>query len=111
MAKAFKLLGLNFKDAVSILAFNDPKWAILFWGSIMGNCIPVGHYLTNNAETCSDIIKDSSSRVIFVDSTEQLLKIQSITDKIPSLEFIITLEKFENVKYISTEELEDLVNR
>lgn len=111
LAKALKLLGMNFKDTVSILAFNHPKWAMIFWGSVLGNCIPVGQYLTNNAETCKDIINDSSSRIIFVDSVEQLKKIQSVGDQVPSLEYVITFDKFKNVDYVSQEDLIQIVTR
>jgi long-subunit acyl-CoA synthetase (AMP-forming) len=110
-AKAFKLLDLNFKDSVSILAFNHPLWNQIFWGSILSNCIPVGHYQTNTPETCKDIINDSRTRLMFVDTPEQLDKILSIKDSTPSLEYIVTFEKFPNVAYLSKEELAEIANK
>lgn len=111
LAKAFKLLGLSFKDSVSILAFNHPLWNQIFWGSILSNCIPVGHYQTNTPETCKDIINDSRTRLIFVDTLEQLNKILSIREKTPSLEFIVTFERINGVSYMSKGELQEMANK
>ena len=110
-AKAFKLLDVDFKDSISILAFNHPKWNQLFWGSILSNCVPVGHYQTNTAETCSDIINDSKSRVIFVDTLEQFKKIMSIANNTPSLEYVITFDKIPGISYMSKNELETIGNK
>ena len=111
LAKALKLLGMNFKESVSILAFNHPKWNQIFWGSIMSNSIPVGHYQTNTPETCKDIINDSQSRVIFVDTREQLEKILSVQDATPSLEFIVTFDRISGIEYMSKGNLETLANK
>ena len=110
LGKAFKLLDLNFKESVSILAFNHPKWNMIFWGCQMSNSIPVGHYQTNTAETCMDIINDSKSRVMFVDTLEQLKKVMKIQDKTPSLEYVITFDQIPGVEYMTREELENLAN-
>lgn len=108
LGKSFKLLDLNFKESVSILAFNHSRWHMIFWACQLSNCIPVGHYQTNTAETCKDIINDSKTRLIFVDTSEQLQKIISIEEQTPSLEFVVTFEKLPGVDYLSKSELESL---
>lgn len=110
-AKAFKLLNLDFKDSVSILAFNHPKWNQIFWASILSNCVPVGHYQTNTSETCNDIIHDSKTRAIFVDTMEQFKKIMSISDNTPSLEYVITFDKIPGIEYMGRSELEAIANQ
>ena len=111
LAKSLKLLGLNFKDSVSILSFNRPEWSLLFWGCLLSNCIPVGHYLSNNAQTCKDIILDSESRVILVDSKEQYEKIMSVKSEIPCLEYMVTLERYGGVDYATERDIQNIINR
>lgn len=111
LGKCLKLLGLDFKDAVSLLAFNHPCWHLLFWGCQMANCVPVGHYQTNSAQTCKDILLDSGSRAIFLDSPEQLRKVRSIAPEVPLLEFLVTFERFPGEDYLSQTELEELATK
>jgi long-chain acyl-CoA synthetase len=111
LGKALKLLDLNFKESVSILGFNHPKWNMIFWGCQMSNSIPVGHYQTNTAETCMDIINDSKSRIIFVDTLDQMKKIMSIDTKTPSLEYIVTFDRIPGVNYMTTEEVNTLATK
>lgn len=111
LGKSLKLLGLNFKDSVSILSFNRPEWSLMFWGSLLSNCVPVGHYLSNNAQTCKDIVTDSKSRLIFVDSREQYEKIMSVKGQVSCLEYVVTLDKYEGVHYASESQLQHIMNQ
>ena len=78
-------LGISERSAVSILGYNDPKWAISAYGSIFANCINCGHYITNTSAVVQQIIEHSDSEVICVDSQGQLDKVLAVWPNLPQL--------------------------
>lgn len=87
--------GLKQGDTVSILASNDIIWPIADLGIIAAGGISIGIYPTNAPEQCAYILNHSSSKFVVADTPQQIAKIVSIQDQVPSLQGIICKEKGE----------------
>ncbi|XP_033749822.1 long-chain-fatty-acid--CoA ligase ACSBG2-like [Pecten maximus] len=88
-AKAFIKLGLEPYNAVSILGFNSPEWAIADLGAIFAGGLATGVYTTNTPEACKFILSDSRTNVAVVENDVQLQKIIKIWDDLPHLKAIV----------------------
>mmetsp|Transcript_43408 Transcript_43408/g.41868 ORF Transcript_43408/g.41868 Transcript_43408/m.41868 type:complete len:108 (-) Transcript_43408:1624-1947(-) len=51
-AKACHFVGAGERKAVNIIGNNSPEWAITSFGTILGNQILSGVYITNAPEAC-----------------------------------------------------------
>lgn len=101
LASKFLDCGLQPNQGVAMLGFNSKEWFISNMAAIMAGGVSVGIYTTNSADVCDYIIKDSNTKIIMVDTIEQLDKILSINrDTLKSLYAIICVDnQFKNSKY------------
>lgn len=88
-AKALQKLGINERKAVNISGFNAPEWTIAFIGSICNNNIGCGVYTTNSPEQCLFLADNSEAEIIVLDSVEQLVKYNSLIDKLPKVKAFV----------------------
>lgn len=110
MAIASGLLELGIKkgDKVNIISQTRYEWILADIGSLSIGAITVPIYPSNTAEQCEYIINDSEAKIIFVENSQQLEKIQSIRKNIPNIIKIIVFEpdfKSNNQSVISLDEL------
>lgn len=59
------------KDGISIYSNNSPEWLIVFLGSIGAGLRPTGIYPTDTEEQITFKIKDSQSKVVFVEDEDK----------------------------------------
>jgi long-chain acyl-CoA synthetase len=85
-------LGLVKGDRVALLSENRLEWAIADLAILSTGMINVPVYGTLPPKQVEYILRDSEARAIFVSTTEQLAKIQSIRANLPSLSHVITFE-------------------
>src|SRR6056300_285706 len=93
VAKSLIYLGLIPRhESVSIFTQNSPERVICMLGAIIANSKACGIYFSSTQNTCDYILKDSNSRVLFVDSKERLqIAIKS------NVKYIVLLEHCENL--------------
>lgn len=83
-------LGLERGEAVSILSANRLLWPVADLGTIAAGGLSVGLYPTSSAEQCAYVLEHSRSRVVVVDTREQLAKILAVRERLPRLKTIVT---------------------
>jgi long-chain-fatty-acid--CoA ligase ACSBG len=87
--KALIALNITPHRSVNIIGFNAPEWSITFYGSIFGNCLPVGIYTTNGPEACHYVASHSEAEVVVVENQEHLKKFLQIWQDLPLLKYVV----------------------
>src|SRR5919205_193565 len=91
-ATALLSRGLKRGGSVCILMGNVPEWPISDIGTIMAGGVGVGLYPTSSAEQIAYIINHSDAEFVLVDSREQLQKVLSVREQLPTVRHIIALD-------------------
>lgn len=60
--------------SINIIGFNSPEWAITFYGSLFGRCLPTGIYTTNSDEVCEYIVENSECKVVVSENMQYAKK-------------------------------------
>jgi long-chain acyl-CoA synthetase len=92
VAKSLLALGVKHGDRVAILAQSRQKWVQADFGIVNIGGVTVGIYPSNLAVDCGYIVNHSDSEILFLDTDEQLQKIQSTRSELPHLRHIITFD-------------------
>ena len=82
VASSLIACGLKKGDTVAILSDNCPEWLLAHLGIIAGGGIAVGLYPTSSSEQCSYILSHSNVQIAFVDTLEQLQKIEGKVEQV-----------------------------
>ncbi|RHY04790.1 hypothetical protein DYB25_010506 [Aphanomyces astaci] len=88
-AKALLSQGLNRFDTVGICGFNASEWFFSFVGTVLAGGVPVGIYATNSAAATQQVCLHADTRIVVVDSVEQLEKFASLVPALPKLQAIV----------------------
>ncbi len=92
VAHTFAALGLARGDVSSVLSENRPEWLFCDMGAQSIGVIGNGIYTTSSASQVAYILKDSRSRIVFVENEEQLDKILTVRDACPNLRHAVVFE-------------------
>lgn len=94
VAAGLTTLGIEHGDRIGLLSGNRPEWHIadLAILSIGGVTVPV--YPTSSSSQVAYVLRDSGSRLCFVDSADQLSKVLLHLAELPDLELIVGLVPF-----------------
>ena len=86
-------------DKIAIISNNRPEWVFtdLAVQQVGGILVPV--YPTTNPNELAFILNDAAVKFIFVSSEDLLLKVQSIIDKVPSIQGIYTFDIIAGAKH------------
>jgi long-chain acyl-CoA synthetase len=84
--------GLARGDVSTVLAENRPEWAYADLGAQSMGIIGNGIYPTSSPEQVEYILRDSGTRVLFVEDDEQLEKALTVRAHCPALERIVVME-------------------
>ena len=95
-SKGLNALGVQKGDRVAILSENRPEWAITDFGILKSGAVNVPMFSTLTAAQVGYILKDSGAKVICVSTKDQLTKVISIRDEVPSLEHIIIYNELDD---------------
>ncbi|MYF98257.1 long-chain fatty acid--CoA ligase [Candidatus Poribacteria bacterium] len=95
-SKGLNALGIQKGDRVAILSENRPEWAITDFGILKVGAVNVPMFSTLTAVQVGYILKDSGAKVICVSTKDQLKKVISIRDEVPSLEHIIIYNELDD---------------
>jgi long-chain acyl-CoA synthetase len=85
VALGLRELGVQPGDAVAILSRNRPEWHIADVGTMCAGATTVPIYLSNSPPQVAYVAGHSESKVVFVESQEQLLKVEKHRDELPAL--------------------------
>ena len=91
VALALDGLGLKPGDRSAILCNTRIEWHFADLGTLSLGALAVGIYPTLLPEDVAYILKDSGSRVLFVEDWHQLEKVRSIWDECKDLEYVLSL--------------------
>lgn len=85
-------------DKIAIISNNRPEWVFTDLAVQQVGAILVPVYPTTNPNELAFILNDASVKFIFVSSEDLLLKVQSIIDKVPSIQGIYTFDNIAGAK-------------
>lgn len=86
-------LGVNKGDKVAILSDNRPEWCISDWTCAHFGFVSVPVYPTSIPKQILFILNHSEANTIIVNTKENAQKVLDLKKDIPSLKFIITMDK------------------
>ena len=87
------------RDKVAIISKNRPEWLMIDIAVQKIGAVLAPIYPTINVNELQFILNDSQAKVIFVNDEDLFLKVKSIKDYVPSLQYIFTLEHVPNAVY------------
>jgi long-chain acyl-CoA synthetase len=85
-------LGIQPGERVCILANTRPEWSYVDLAATSVGAVVVPIYPTNSPEECLWVLSDSDASAIVCENDEQLAKIASIREQLPSLRTIIMID-------------------
>ena len=85
-------LGITKEDRVAIIAKNTLEWVVLAYATYSLGAQYIPMYETQRPEDWQYIVKDSGTKVLFVDTMKNYNKIKDWTNKLPKLKQIVLLE-------------------
>ena len=91
---SFGLRSLNIEQNsnIAILSNNSPKWAMSDYGIICSAMTTVTIYPTLIAAQVEFILKNSNSKLVFVENQEQLNKVKECFDSCDELKYIVVMD-------------------
>ncbi|MEX0909078.1 MAG: long-chain fatty acid--CoA ligase [Gemmatimonadaceae bacterium] len=89
-ARGLETLGAKPGDRVGLLSENRPEWAITDYACLTGRFVDVPVYPTLPADQVVHVLRDSGAIAIFVSTTAQARKIESIRKELPALKTVIS---------------------
>ena len=91
---SFGLRSLNIEQNsnIAILSNNSPKWAMSDYGIICSAMTTVTIYPTLIASQVEFILKNSNSKLVFVENQEQLNKVKECFDLCDELKYIVVMD-------------------
>ena len=94
LARGLCKAGMKPGDRVAIFSENRLGWAISDFGIQSGLGVTVPIYATNTGAQAAYIINHCEAKIVFVSTKEQYEKLLSVKDQIPSVELVISYERF-----------------
>ena len=87
--------GLLFRDRSVVVSFNRPEWAYADLGALIAGAITSAIYTSTLADESAYIINDLQASFLFLENQQQVDKILSVVDKLPSLKRIYVFDSFD----------------
>jgi long-chain acyl-CoA synthetase len=93
VAAGLASLGIKKSDKAALYSRNRPEWALADWGILHIGAVSVPIYDTLTAEKAEYILRDSVSKVVFVEGVEHLNKIRSVRRRLPQLDTVVLFDE------------------
>lgn len=93
-ARGLKKCGVKPGERVAILSENRAGWVIADMGILSLGAVTVPIYPTNTPEQIEYVLNHSEARIVFVSGRFQYSKLLSIRKAIPSVELVVSFERF-----------------
>lgn len=104
VARALQEWGIRKGDRVAILSENRPEWTMADFACLLLGAVVVPVYTTLTSEQTAYILEDSGSRIVFVSSEKQLLKVRSIQNQ-TVLERMVVMDAAETAHAVQMQRL------
>jgi acyl-CoA synthetase (AMP-forming)/AMP-acid ligase II len=88
-ARALLSMGVQRGDAVGILSFNRPEWAITAFAAMSIGAKPAGIYWTSSVDDMAYVLNHSKAKVLMVENPERLDSVKVCADRIPHLQQVV----------------------
>ncbi len=89
---ALKSIGIDAGNKIAILSNNSPRWAMTDYGIICSGAATVSVYPTLIDKQVEYILKDSGSKVAFVEDKEQFDKVNNVWSNCPDLDLVVVMD-------------------
>jgi len=99
---ALREMGVEPEDRVAILSENRPEWAMTDIAILAAGAVSVPIYPTLTPNSIQYILNDSGTVVLFVSNREQLEKIASVRNLLPSLRRIVVYDQLPSLPDFAT---------
>jgi long-chain acyl-CoA synthetase len=83
--------GLAPGDRVAIFSPNRPEWSLVDFACAEAGLVSVPLYATSTADQVRHIVRDSGSKLIFVDGADRVAMLAGLRDELPELDAVIAL--------------------
>ena len=91
-ARALLALNVRHGQAVAVLSFNCPQWAVTGFAAMAIGAMPAGIYWTSSTADVEHILRHSQAPVMVIDDAERLRRLSPMLSEIPGLEHIVLLK-------------------
>lgn len=91
-ARSLVKLGVKTDEAICILGFNRPEWAIMANAAMLIGARPAGIYWTSSPEECAYILNHSEAPVLLVENEENVEALERIRPECPNLKTLIVMK-------------------
>ncbi len=92
VAAGLRSLGVEAEDRVALLCSTRIEWIVADLAILTAGCATTTVYPSSTAEECAFVVSDSGSKVIIVENPDQLKKVRSVKDKMPSLASFVLID-------------------
>ena len=89
---ALKRLGVKHGDRVAIISMNRPEWNFIDLGALQLGAVTVPFYPTLADEELVHVINHSGSKILIVEDTKNLRRLDRLKDQLTSLEEIYSID-------------------
>ena len=93
-ARGLRKAGMAPGDNVAIFSENRAGWAITDFAIQCAQGVTVPIYATNTAEQAAYVLNHCDAKIVFVSNRIQYEKLLSVREQLPSLEQVISFERF-----------------
>jgi long-chain acyl-CoA synthetase len=93
-ARGLRKAGMASGDNVAIFSENRAGWAIADFAIQCAQGVTVPIYATNTAEQAAYVLNHCDAKIVFVSNRIQYEKLLSVREQLPSLEQVISFERF-----------------
>ncbi len=90
-ARALLSMGVERGDAVAILSFNRPEWAITAYAAMSIGAIPVGIYWTSSTADIEYILNHCKAPVLVIEDADRFTRVQACALNLTHLRTIVQL--------------------
>ncbi|MBI3383049.1 MAG: long-chain fatty acid--CoA ligase [Aquabacterium sp.] len=91
-ARALLSLGVERGDAVAILSFNRPQWAITAYAAMSIGAIPVGIYWTSSTADIEYILNHCKAPVLVIEDADRFARLQACALNLTHLRTVVQLD-------------------
>ena len=92
IARALRARGLGDEQRAGILSTTRIEWILADLGILCAGGATTTIYPSNTAEECAYILKDSDTRVVFVEDDSQVTKLREVRDQLPNLGLVVIFD-------------------
>ncbi len=92
LARAFEKRGLAREDRVALMAENGPHWPVVDFATLCSGAALVTVYPTLRSDQAAYIVRDSESKILFVQNREQLDGLLAHRKDLPGVELFVLID-------------------